>query len=80
MKHGAPGNIARFGPGLIHNIENMVQVPKELHIGEGSISAYYSSKRAFTGGLTVREWLAPQSLQAQRDFGLEVLRTYGLIP
>ena len=56
-----PSNIARFGPGAIHNIENLVQVPKDLHIGEGSISAYYSSKDFFTGGQTVRDWLAPQS-------------------
>jgi hypothetical protein len=38
------GNIGRFGQGAIHSVENLVQVPRELHIGKDSISAYYSSK------------------------------------
>jgi hypothetical protein len=78
MRPGHPSNIKTFGPRAIHNINNMVQVPTELHIGEGSISAYYSSKDAFTGGLTVRKWLVPQSLQTQRDFGLQILEQYGI--
>src|SRR5260370_11641879 len=69
-------NIERFGPEAIHNTENLIQVPKDLHIGEGSISAYYSSKQAFTEGMTVRDWLATQSFEEQRDFGQEVLRQY----
>jgi hypothetical protein len=75
-----PGNLARFGPGAIHNVENLVQVPRDLHIGKGSISAFYSSKQALSDGLVVRKWLAPQSFEAQRDFGLEVLRRYRIIP
>ncbi len=72
-------NIERFGPRAIHNVENLVQVPRELHIGEGSVSAFYSSKQAFSEGMTVRQWLSPQCFEAQREFGLQVLRDYGII-
>lgn len=51
-------NIERFGAEAIHNIRNMERVAVDSHIGKGSISAYYSSKQAFAGGLTVRKWLA----------------------
>jgi hypothetical protein len=51
----------------------MVQVPTDIHIGKGSISAFYSSKQAAANGVVIRNWLAPQSFQAQRDFGLEIL-------
>jgi hypothetical protein len=75
-----PGNLAKFGPEALHNLENIVQIPRDLHVGKDSISAYYSSKDFFTEGQTVRQWLGPQSFEAQRDFGLNVLRGYGLIP
>ena len=75
-----PGNIKRFGQVMIQSVENLVQVPKDLHIGKDSISAYYSSKDFFTGEMTVRGWLATQSFEAQRDFGLNILRGFGIIP
>jgi hypothetical protein len=34
------GRIARFGSEAIHNAENLIQVPTEIH---REISAYYSS-------------------------------------
>ena len=72
-----PGNLARFSPYALHNAENLVQVPRDLH---WEISGLYSSKPINLGGQTVREWLAPQSFQAQRDYGIQVLRQYGIIP
>lgn len=73
-----PANLAQFGPRAIHNPSNLTLVPEELHIGRGSISAYYSGKDTFTGGLTVRKWLGPQSFESQRNFGLQILEQYGI--
>jgi YD repeat-containing protein len=72
-----PGNIKAFGAEVIHSTENVVAIPASTHIGKGSISAYYSGKDFFTNGQTVRQWLATQSLQAQRQFGLDTLKRFG---
>jgi hypothetical protein len=69
-------NIARFGLGAIHNFENIVAVPRDLH---WQITGYYNSA-PFGTGQTVREWLAPQSFEGQRDYGLQILKQYGIIP
>ena len=69
------GNLQRFGAHSLHNTENVIALEEGVH---RQISAYYSSKDPrFTGGLTVRQWLSGQSFQAQREFGLKVLRDYG---
>ena len=73
-----PGNIARFGPEAIHNINNMTQVARDLHIGKGSISAFYSTVQPFSEPLTVRGWLARRSFEEQRNLGLQFLREYGI--
>jgi len=70
-------NLERFGPEAIHNIENLVTVPTAVH---REISGFYSSIQDFSQPQTVRQWLRPQSFEAQRDFGLRILRQYGLIP
>ena len=66
----------RFGAEAVHSLENLLQVPSEIH---QEISAYYSSKRAFTGGQTVRMWLRDQSFGEQMKFGLDVIRNFGII-
>ncbi|WP_141326874.1 hypothetical protein [Myxococcus sp. AB025B] len=72
------GNIQRFGPRALHNTENVIPIDAGIH---RQISAYYSSKDPlFSGGQTVRQWLSGQSLKAQREFGLKILRDYGAIP
>lgn len=43
------------------------------------ITGYYNSILDFTGGLRVRDWLAGQSFQDQYEFGLDVLRKFGVI-
>ena len=53
-------NAQRFGPALIHNTENVVRVPARVN---QQIADFYSSKRRFTGGQTVREWLTSQSYE-----------------
>ncbi len=68
-------NIARFGAQTIQNTGNIVRIDKQTHT---LISAYYSSKQAFTGGLTVRNWLSTQSLAVQWQFDMETLMRYGV--
>jgi len=62
--------IKQFGAAAIHSTDNVVSVSWADHI---RISAYYSSKRPFTGGLTVRQWLKGQSWEDQYSFGRDVL-------
>ncbi len=71
------GNAERFGAEAVQSAENLLQVPRAIH---QEISAYYSSKRAFTGGQTVRMWLRDQSFNDQMKFGVDVLRIFGVIP
>ncbi|WP_426730883.1 Tox-REase-5 domain-containing protein [Myxococcus faecalis] len=71
------GNVGRFGPKAIHNTENVVALDKELHM---KVSAFYSSNQRISGGKTVREWLRAQSYEAQREFGLNILRDFGALP
>ena len=56
--------------------ENLIAVDEATH---WMISGYYSSKQLFSKGKTVREWLSHQSLDEQREFGLQVLREFGVI-
>ena len=65
-----------FDPTQIHNTNNLIAVDKATH---AKISGYYSSKQAFTGGKTVRDWLAGQSFEAQFEFGIDVLKKFGVI-
>ncbi|MCK5750738.1 MAG: hypothetical protein KAH44_31260, partial [Oricola sp.] len=64
------GNVRTFGSAAIHNTNNVVKVPSRMHVGKGSVSAYYSSIQPFTNGQTVRQWLSNQPLSAQKEFGL----------
>ena len=67
-----------FDPELIHNTNNIISVDAATH---AKITGYYSRKNFnFTGGLSVRDWLAGQSYDFQYEFGLNVLRDYGVIP
>jgi len=63
-------NAARFGPEALHNSVNLVKLDAATH---AKVSAYYSSKQSFTGGLTVREWLSKKSFKEQYEFGQQVL-------
>jgi hypothetical protein len=65
-----------FSVSKIQNTSNIIAVDKTTH---AQISGYYSSKQAFTGGMTVRDWLAGQSFEAQYKFGINVLKNYGVI-
>ncbi len=71
------GNVSRFSAESIHNTANVISLDAGIH---RQISAYYSRIRPFTGGVTVREWLSTQSLEAQRQFGIQILKIFGAIP
>ena len=47
------------------------QVPRGFH---HLINKHYSSVPPFTNGLTVRDWLATQSFEAQRQYGLDYVK------
>lgn len=72
-----PDNVSRFGPHALHNTNNVIAIDESIH---RMISGYYSSIQRFTGGRTVRQWLSTQSFEAQREFGLKILRDFGAIP
>ena len=69
-----PANISQFGTEKIHNIDNMIAIPTDVH---RKISGYYSSKISEHSNLRVRDWLNGQSYEKQYEFGLEVLKKYG---
>jgi hypothetical protein len=70
-----PGNLAQFGNQAIHNTENLVKLPTDVH---WQISGYYSSKQGFSQPLTVREWLSSKPIQGQYDFGVKVMEQFGV--
>lgn len=69
-----PGNLARFGAQTIHNTENLVPVPIGIH---NQVSGFYSLKQPFTGGQTVRQGFSTQPLEAQQQFGRQVMEQFG---
>jgi hypothetical protein len=60
-----------FGAGAIQNTTNVMGVSRSVN---QSLADYYSSKQAFTNGLTVRQWLKGQSWSTQFEFGFEKLQ------
>jgi hypothetical protein len=60
---------------LLHSTENMVRVPRLLH--EVITSEY--GKPSEVAGKTIREWLGTQPYEAQRAYGLKVMRDLGII-
>lgn len=66
-----------FSPEQVHNTSNIIAVDKATH---AQISGYYNTKTFdFTNGLSVRDWLAGKSFEEQYEFGLNVLRMFGVI-
>lgn len=66
-----------FAVEQIHNTSNIIAVDSKIH---AKISGYYSTTTFdFTNGLSVRNWLAGKSFEEQYEFGLDVLRQFGVI-
>ena len=59
----------------VHNTNNIISISKNVH---NQISAYYASKQPFTNGMTFRNWLAGQSYEVQYEWGVKVLKMYGV--
>jgi hypothetical protein len=75
-----PGNVQQFGTQAIHSTENLVRLPHGSGTIHNQISGFYSSKRPFTGGQTVRQWLSPQSFEQQSTFGRNIMQQFGGAP
>ena len=73
-------NISLFGAETIHNTNNLIKLPHGAGSIHAKVSGFYSSKQAFTGGQTVRQWLSTQSYQQQYDFGIKTLKQFGWTP
>ena len=66
-----------FSAQQIHNTSNIVAVDAATH---AKITGYYNTRTfRFTNGLSVRDWLAGKSYEYQYEFGLDVLRQFGVI-
>ena len=64
-----------FSTFWINNSNNVINITKEIH---QIISAHYSSIQFYTEGLRVRDWLAGQSFQKQYEYGVKILRQFGV--
>lgn len=66
-----------FSATEINNTGNVIAVDAATH---AKITGYYNTTTFdFTGGLSVRNWLAGQSFEMQYEFGMKVLKQYGVI-
>jgi len=66
-----------FDKTLVHNVNNVISVTSEMNT---KIASHYNSIiPGLTNGMTVRNWLAGQSFQFQYEYGLKVLRDFGVI-
>lgn len=68
-----PGNVAQFGPGVIHNTDNLVRLDVATH---RQISGFCSSKALGTD-MMVRQWLRIQSYEDQHAFAQQALCDFG---
>ena len=70
-------NSGKFAPELLHNPANLFRLPHGKGTIHAKISGYYSSKPAWTGGLTVRQWMAQKSFAEQFEFGIKTIKQFG---
>lgn len=69
-----PANISQFGAERIHNIDNMIALPTDVH---RKISGHYSSIRRGANYMRVRDWLNGKDYDFQYQYGIEILKKYG---
>jgi hypothetical protein len=70
---------AGFAAEEINSVENIIALQSGKDSIHSAISGYYSRKFNWTGGLTVRDWLANKSFQEQFEFGMNYLKNYGQV-
>lgn len=61
-----------FSSYQVNNVNNVIAIPHGKGTVHAKISGFYSSKPRWTGGLSVRDWLANQSFEKQFEFGMDV--------
>ena len=67
-----------FNPFKVHNVNNIIRVDAVTH---ARITGYFNSiDPQFSSTLRVRYWLAGQSFEFQHQFGLNVLKQFGVMP
>ena len=71
------GRRANLNAEQVNNVNNIIAVPSGSGSIHSKISGYYSSKPAFTNGLTVRDWLSTKSYDYQFEFGLNKMKEFG---
>ena len=70
-------NSGKFAAELLHNPANLLKLPHGKGTIHAKISGYYNSRRDFTGGLKVREWLSKKSFKEQFEFGIQKIKEFG---
>jgi RHS repeat-associated protein len=66
-----------FAANQVHNVDNLIAIDKATH---AKISGYYNSIQTnISGNMRVRDWLAGHSYQFQYQFGIDILKKYGVI-
>ena len=68
-------NKSGFSKYWIQNSNNVVRISKSVH---SKVTAYYNRAHGFTNGMKFRNWLAGQDFKTQYEWGIKVLRMYGV--
>ncbi len=71
-KHAS--NVAKFGSEQLHNAKNLIKLPEGAGSIHRKITGFYNSKRQFTGGKTVRNFISQKSYTEQFEFGMNTLK------
>ena len=64
-----------FSKYWIQNSNNVVRISKSVHT---KVTAYYNQVHSFTNGMKFRNWLAGQDFKTQYEWGIKVLKMYGV--
>lgn len=67
--------VGQFAAEQVHNTANLIRVDAATH---AKITGRYNSKLPGTS-MTVRQWLSGQPWDVQYNYGLDVLREFGVI-
>jgi len=67
------GNVRRcdYTADVVHNTANVVRIPRWAN---QELADFFSSKRSFTNGMRVREWIREADFATQFQFGQDVLQ------
>ncbi|GAA6624271.1 hypothetical protein [Scytonema sp. NUACC26] len=74
-------NLQKFGAQAIHNTGNLVKLEHGKDTIHQEITNFYNSIQPnLTGSdtITVRQWIGNQSFEEQQDFGIRVIKAFGV--